>query len=403
MPAEPLVIEDDGELRQLLARLRGVPRYALDTEFHRERTYWPRAALVQLAWEEAGPSGSSAASAQVALVDPLAVDLAPLAELLAGPGTMVAHAARQDLEVLDRYCRQRPRRLLDTQVAAGFLGLGPASLASLVERFLGHRMAKADRLTDWNRRPLRPSQLSYAAEDVAHLMALADALSAELSARARLTWAEEECAAVLAQPLGPGEARQAWWKIRDSRGLRGASRGVAQELAAWREDKARSLDLPPRQVLPDLALLAIAHSPPASLGALRETRGLDARHLRNGADREIMSAVERGRALPPGLLQCPPDGEVAKELRPAVALAAAWVAQLARDERVDAALLATRADIVEYLQGSPGARLSRGWRAELVGVPIDRLARGEASLALDGRGRLLLEARSGRPLAPGAQ
>ena len=116
----------------------------------------------------------------VALVDPLAVDPEPLAQVLAGPGVMVAHAATQDLEVLSRACRVLPARLFDTQVAAGFLGYGSASLASLVERFLGVRLAKGDRLTDWSRRPLTPSQISYAASDVAHLLALADAISAQL-------------------------------------------------------------------------------------------------------------------------------------------------------------------------------------------------------------------------------
>jgi ribonuclease D len=394
MPGAPFLVETASQMSEVLRRLRDAPRYALDTEFHREKTYWPRLALVQVAWQEdAGADGD-----QVALVDTLAVDPAPLAELLAGPGTMVAHASSQDLEVLDLSCHQLPSRLMDTQVAAGFLGSGSASLASLAERFLGQRIGKGDRLTDWSRRPLRPSQLAYAAADVAHLLALADTISARLSARGRLAWAEEECAALLAQPRSIPDPLEAWWKVRDSRQLRGASRGVAQEVAAWREKKAQLADVPSRQVLPDLALLAIAHSPPANLAALRETRGLDGRHLRGGADREIMEAVERGRGLAPRLLRLPPSVEVSRELRPAVALAAVWVAQLARDEEVDAALLATRADIVAYLTGSAGARLAQGWRAQLVGEPLRRLVSGEASLALDGNGLLLLEARSGKKL-----
>jgi ribonuclease D len=169
-------------------------------------------------------------------------------------------------------------------------------------------------------------------------------------------------------------------------------------VAAWREERARTLDVPARSVLPDLALLSIAHAPPASVAALRETRGLDGRHLRGGADQEIMAAIERGRALPTSALRSPPNVDGAKELKPATALALAWVAQQARDEQVDAALLATRADIVDYLSGAQGARLRQGWRAQLVGAPISRLVRGEASLTLDGQGRLLMEARSGELL-----
>jgi ribonuclease D len=332
----------------------------------------------------------------IALVDPLAVDPEPLAKVLAGPGVMVAHAASQDLEVLARACQLLPSCLFDTQVAAGFLGYGSASLASLVDRFLHVRLAKGDRLTDWNRRPLTASQLSYAASDVAHLLALADDISAQLSARGRLVWAEEECAGLLARPVGSTGPEEAWWKLRDNRQLQGPARAVAQEVAAWRERKARQHDVQPRMVLPDLALLSIAHSPPPNAERLHETRGIDARYLRGGADEEIMAAVARGRALPADQLRVAQVDQVSKELRPAVALASAWVAQLARDEEVDAALLATRSDVVEFLSDKPEARLGQGWRAGLVGAPLRRLASGGASLALDGHGRLLMEDRPRR-------
>jgi ribonuclease D len=382
------IIATTDALVALVEELTGAPRYALDTEFHRERTYWPRLALVQVAWQPAPEEVP-----RVALIDPLAVDPEPLAKVLGGPGVMVAHAASQDLEVLERACHLLPATLFDTQVAAGFLGYGSASLASLVDRFLHLRLAKGDRLTDWSRRPLTASQVAYAAADVAHLLALTDVISEQLSARGRLGWAQEESAALLARPPSAGDPEEAWWKLRDNRQFQGVSRAVAQEVAAWREEKARALDVQPRMVLPDLALLSIAHSPPAHATALRETRGLDMRHLRGGADQEIMAAIARGKVLPSDRLRVAQGEQVSKELRPAVALASAWVAQLSRDEEVDAALLATRSDIVEFLSAKAGARLGLGWRGELVGVPLRRLASGGASLALDGHGRLLLEDR----------
>ncbi len=384
----PQIITTADELAWLVDQLSAAAQYGLDTEFHRERTYWPRLALVQVAW-----LGSPDGQTKVALVDPLAVDPEPLAQVLAGPGVMVAHASTQDMEVLLRACHVLPSRLFDTQVAAGFLGYGSASLASVVERFLGVRLAKGDRLTDWSRRPLSQSQMSYAAADVAHLLALAAGISSQLVLRGRLGWAEEECATVLARPISPTEPQEAWWKLRDNRQLQGVSRAIAQEVAAWRERRARVLDVQPRMVLPDLALLSVAHSPPATIAALRETRGIDARHLRGDTEEEIMAAVAKGRALPPGELRLAQGEQMNKELRPAVSLASAWVAQLSRDEQVDAALLATRTDVVEFLSGKPGARLGEGWRAGLVGVPLSRLANGEASLALDGHGKLLLEKR----------
>ncbi len=390
----PEIVTTRDRLAWLVDELRAAPRYALDTEFHRERTYWPRLALVQVAWPSGPEPANSDRPAKIVLLDPLAVDPAPLAEVLRSPGVMVAHAATQDLEVLARACHILPSNLFDTQVAAGFLGHGSASLASLVERFIGVRLAKGDRLTDWSRRPLTSSQVSYAASDVAYLLALADAISGQLLPRGRLSWAEEECATLLERPQSSTEPLEAWWKLRDNRHLQGASRAIAQEVAAWREEKARLLDVQPRMVLPDLALLSIAHSPPATVAALRETRGIDARHLRGGSEEEIMTAVAKGKTLPPTALRLPQGEQMSKELRPAVSLASAWVAQLSRDEQVDAAILATRSDVVEYLSGKPGARLGEGWRAGLVGVPLARLANGEASLALDGHGRLLLEERS---------
>ncbi len=386
MGAPEIVTTKEG-LSSLIDRLEASSEYALDTEFHRERTYWPRLALVQVAWRNQQEDD------QVALVDPLAVDPEPLARVLSGPAVMVAHAATQDLEVLARACGVLPAKLFDTQVAAGFLGYGSASLASLAERFLRVRLTKGDRLTDWSRRPLKASQISYAASDVAHLLALSDAISAQLEARGRLSWAEEECATLLARPQNSTDPDEAWWKLRDNRHLQGVSRAIAQEVAAWREEKARTLDVQPRMVLADLALLSIAHSPPPTVAALRETRGIDARHLRGNAEEEIMAAVARGRALPSASLRLTQTEPMSKELRPAVTLASAWVSQLSRDEDVDAALLATRTDVVDFLSGKRDARLGQGWRAGLVGAPLRRLASGAASLALDGHGRLLLEER----------
>jgi ribonuclease D len=335
----------------------------------------------------------------VALIDPQAVDLAPLAEVLGGPGIMVAHAAEQDLEVLELACGRGPSRLFDTQVAAGFTGQGSASLASLSAQFIGVEVLKGDRLTDWSHRPLTSSQLAYAAADVDHLLDLADAIGTVLDDSGRRVWAEEECEVLRRRSHGPGDAGRAWWKLRDNRSLRGVSRGVAQEVAAWRETRAQQVDQPVRTVLPDLAAQAIAHNPPASVAALGRMRGLDARHLRGGVAEEILAAVERGRHLPADRLQLPPAEDVSRELRPAIALAAAWVSQVGRDERIDSALLATRADLVAYLRDDPDARLRQGWRSAMVGEVLGRLVSGDAALAFDGHGGLLVEARSHQSLA----
>ncbi len=377
-------------LDQLIGQLIDQPVWAFDTEFHREKTYYPQLALLQVAW----PGG-------IALVDPLAVDVAPFAQVLAAPSTAVAHAADQDLEVLDRACGRGPARLFDTQLAAGFLGMSSPSLSSLVEREVGERLPKADRLTDWSRRPLSAGQKQYAAADVAHLLDLHRGLAARLEERGRLGWAEEECARLLTRARGPQDPDTAWWRLKDTRSLRGASRGVAQEVAAWRERRAATLDVPPRFVLADLALLGIAHRPPSTEEELVGIRGLDARSLKPPVRAALLEAVERGRQLPASAVRAPMTDDNDRDLRAATTLAGAWVAQLGRDEEIDPALLATRTELTALLHGRSAGRLDEGWRRDLVGTPVRLLAAGGASLAFDGKGGLLIEERSHRPLEGG--
>ncbi len=384
---EPAWIGTAGALDEIVGRLVEEPVWAFDTEFHREKTYYPQLALLQVAW----PAG-------IALIDPLAVDVAPFAAALGAAGTAVAHAADQDLEVLDRACGRGPARLFDTQLAAGFLGMSSTSLSSLVEKEVGVRLPKSDRLTDWSRRPLSAGQKEYAAADVAHLLEVHRRLCGRLGERGRLGWAEEECERLLARPRGAQDPEAAWWRLKDTRSLRGASRGVAQEVAAWRERRAASLDLPVRFVLADLALLGIAHKPPRNEEELLAIRGLDARSLKSPVRAALLEAVERGRQLPPSAVRAPFTEDNERDLRAATALAGAWVAQLGRDEAIDPALLATRNELTALLHGRTAGRLDEGWRKELVGNQVRILAAGGASLAFDGKGGLLIEQRSHRPL-----
>jgi ribonuclease D len=383
----PLVTTPAG-LAEVIAELADQPAYALDTEFHRERSYYARVALVQLAWEGGG-----------ALVDPLAVDLAPFAEVLDGPGTAVLHASTQDLEVLLRACGTIPSRLFDTQLAAGFLGFATPSLTSLVERVLGVHLPKASRLTDWLRRPLSDDQLTYAAADVDHLLELTGVLRRELDATGRLVWAEEECELLRTRGWGPPDPDKAWLRIKEARTLKGRSRGVAQAVAAWRERRAAELDQPVRFILSDLAIVGIAGKPPRDLGQLKAIRGFDERNARGAVGESLLAAVEAGRALPDDAIQLPKREEVDRDLRAAVALVSAWVAQVSRDLRIDASLLATRGDLASFLAKDPDARLASGWRKDLLGDAIAELVNGTFALAFDGAGGLALERRSGETVA----
>jgi ribonuclease D len=382
-PPLPRVIVDQAEFEALVEQLRDEPRYALDTEFHRERTYFPKLALLQLAWGDS-----------VAVVDPLAVDVAPLAAILTGPATALLHAASQDLEVLDLSCGAVPGDLFDTQIAAGFLGMSSPSLSELHERQLGKVLTKGDRLTDWLRRPLTAEQLRYAASDVADLLRLHDQLTAQLERRGRLSWALDECANLLAKARGGRNPELAYLRIKEVRQLRGRAVGVARAVAAWRERRAATLDMPTRHVLPDLAVAGIAQRAPATLSELRKIRGIDDRHLRPPVADDLLEAVRAGRSGPAPLARPAGRTEVPREYRPAVGLLAAWVGQLARNLEIDSTLLATRADLEDLLKDDPAARLGQGWRAELVGAQVRELLAGRAALAFEGQGGLVLERRS---------
>ena len=370
----------------VLGALEHEPVVGLDTEFHRERTYYPQLALVQLVW---GPPNAQ----EIALVDATTVDLADFARVLESDTTIVMHSSVQDVEVLLRACDGLPAHLFDTQIAAGFAGYNGPSLATLVQGVLGIRLPKGDRLADWLRRPLNDDQRTYAASDVEHLLPLHRWLLDRLEQQGRLTWAEDECTQLLAKGAAPRDPNESWWKVKEARQLRGKAVGVAQSLAAWRERRASEIDQPVRFVLPDLALVGIAQRPPTSVDDLRRVRGLDDRHLRGSMAETIIGVINAGLALTKDELRLPPTGDVDRELRPAVTLVSAWISQLSRQLQIDTTLLATRADVEALLRHDESARLTRGWRADVLGQDIRRLVEGRAALSFDGKGALVLEDR----------
>ena len=263
-----LVVTAEG-LAAVVEEVREASAYAMDTEFHRERTYFAQLALVQIAW----PGG-------LALIDPLELDLTPLGEVFRGPGRAVMHAARQDLEVLDRSVGVVPTNLVDTQLEAGFLGYTSPSLSTLLERELGVAAPKADRLTDWLRRPLSDAQMTYAAADVAHLVELDELLMARLVERDRVPWLLGAMEEMVSEPRGPRDPAEAWRRIKELRHLKGKDLAVARAIAAWREERAIELDLTPRFVLSDLGVVGVSVSRPSTVDELRKIRGVDGRTLR---------------------------------------------------------------------------------------------------------------------------
>ncbi len=370
-------IADDTALRDVVNDARSAPIYALDTEFHRERTYFPRLALVQLQWGNTN-----------VLIDPLAVDPRGLAELLCGNGLAVLHASQQDLEVLRYAVGEVPSRLFDTQLAAGFIGYSTPSLAALAQSQLKVTLSKGDRMTDWMRRPLTASQCSYARSDVAYLEQLFERISSRVDQLGRSSWVSEACEELRLRPWGESNPEDAWLRIKDARALKGEARGVAQALAAWRERRAMATNIPLRRVMSDMALLGIAQAAPRSTEELAHARGVDERYLSGSIAREILAAVKEGRERIVELDSQAHD-PLEKRLRPAVTLVTAWIGELARTAEIDPMLVATNRDIVALLAGGD-SRLAHGWRRDLVGRDIERLLKGESGLSFDGDGRLRL-------------
>lgn len=382
------IVDSAGALSEVVEALLEVDRYAIDTEFHRERTYYPQLALVQIGWDD-----------DLVLIDPIAIDVAPLGEVFKSDAIAVLHACAQDLEVLELATNAAPARIFDTQIAAAFMGMRTPSLAALHDQLLGMKLPKANRLTDWMRRPLDEAQQSYAASDVEHLLEIQDLLIDQLEEKNRLSWAEDECELVRIKGVTVRKPEDAWLRIKEARSLGARARTAARELAAWRELSAQARDIPVRHVLPDLAVVALAQKAPKNVADVGKTRGLERRGVSKRDAAEIVEVIAGAQDLEPPPSQ-PRKGHGGPDLRPAVTLIAAWMSQYADDMDLDPAMLGSRSDIEEFVR-SGESRLAHGWRHDLAGAAIRELLAGDAAVAFDGDGRVIVEKRSNEPLDTG--
>ncbi len=374
MSATPPVTTS-AELLDALARLDSADFVALDTEFMRESTYFPKLCLIQAAVPDA-----------VAVLDPLTLpDLAPLWQFLGDRRrTKVLHAARQDLEVFATATRDLPvpGPIFDTQIAAALLGY-PAQIGygSLVAERLGHTLAKGHTRTDWTRRPLSPEQLQYAEDDVRYLAPLYLDLLAALQAAQRLDWLYEETRELEQLDLHRTDPDAAWRRLKGLERLQPQQRATAKLLAQWREAAAIKHDKPRGWILADDALREIADRLPATIGELEAINSLPPGVVRRRGE-ELLTLIERGRgdAANEAAASNPPRPQ------PQQLALVTKLMNLARETalhaKINAELLATRRDVEQLVFARRTEHLLSGWRREIIGEPLVAAAR-EAGLDLD--------------------
>jgi ribonuclease D len=378
-------------IAELAERAAESGRLAIDTEFVSERRYQALLCLVQVAVPDPAAEGG----VRTEVLDPLEgdPDFSPLARVLADPQVeVVMHAGRQDVAILRRALGTEVRNIFDTQVAAGFLGYGnQEGYESLVRKVLKLKLKGSEGFTRWDRRPLTPQQLEYAADDARLLLAVGEELERRLAERGRVEWAREESRS-LEEVSDERDAQRSYERLPRLGRLGEAARGVALELTEWREEEARSADRPPGSVLPDQALVELARRTPRDKHGLEQIRGLPPQTLHRRAD-ALLGAIERGRGrtAPPAPAE-PPARDPADA--PLVSLAQALVRHRSMESGVAVELIATQSELSTLVsalrRGDDGdhVRVSHGWRRELVGDELRELVEGRRALSVDPEGGL---------------
>ncbi|MBU6379079.1 MAG: ribonuclease D [Gammaproteobacteria bacterium] len=378
-------------LAEACASLARHPYVAVDTEFMRETTFWPKLCLIQMA----GPDDE-------VLVDPLAnLDLAPFYALMANRDVVkVFHAARQDVEIVHIQAKTIPFPLFDTQVAAMVCGFGDSiSYVNLVKQVTGAELDKSSRFTDWARRPLSQKQLAYALNDVTHLRQVYAALSERLGTTGRSHWLAEEMA-VLTDPRSYENPPEESWRRLKAKVRGRKSLAVLIELAAWRERMAQAQDVPRNRVLRDEALYDIANQLPTDTASLSELRTLSEGFARSARAKDIIEAVNRGLARDLKALPAVENGVVVPPDKVAlVDLLRVMLRAVAARNGVAARLIADTEDLERIaVEREPDVAALRGWRREMFGADALRLKAGELALTVERGEVATLSVPKGEPL-----
>lgn len=370
-----LFVDQPAQLDELCAQLAGSQWLAIDTEFLREKTYYPQLCLIQVANESV-----------IACVDPLALsNLDPLLDLFYQPDiTLVFHAARQDLELLYMLRGELPQKIFDTQLAATMLGYGDQTgYASMVKTLLNVDLDKAHSRTDWTQRPLSNAQLDYAADDVRYLRDIYLIMLESLTQQSRLSWLEEDFSALSCSKTYQSDPAIIWRKIRGAGKLKGIQLAVLEKLAIWREQKAMQRNRPRRWIIKDEIMLDMARFMPTSMEKLSGIRGYEARDIqRDGAEllQQIALAIDTPQAQWPVMTKPIPLTNQQEALIDALM---ALLRKYSDECSVTPSAIATRKDIERLVRGETNLPLQQGWRNEVVGHYLTDFLNGKLKLMAD--------------------
>ncbi len=382
------VLTKQSELEDFVAEARKADSVALDMEFERERTFRPILQLVQAATRD-----------RAVLIDPLAIEsLDALWDLVADPNVPVLfHAGRQDLEIFWYESGGRlPANLIDTQIAAAMLGMGEqVGYGDLVRRTLDVHLQKAERTTDWGRRPLTEAQMKYALDDVLYLHGVCDLLLEQLDSRDRREWLNEEMAFYSDRGTWERSPDELWMRISRHRSLSGKNLSVLRELAVWREEMAGKRNIPRNRVIADDVLVDLARRLPREVDDLPALRRLHPREIERSGT-EIVAAVQLG-------LDCPQDDwprlrksrDDDTNLNLVIDLLSTFVKLRSREVEIAASYLGNKKDITSFAYAHKAGRdrdelpLGHGWRYELVGQDLERILDGKVDFAIR-KGRVVL-------------
>jgi len=379
------IVETNEALEAFIQELSGAPYLALDTEFLRDQTYYPRLCLIQVA--APGAEG---------IIDPLAegLDLGPFFELLKRPDIVkVLHAGRQDIEIFYLKAEMIPDPLFDTQVAAMVCGFGDAaSYETLSRKLAGVEIDKSARFTDWSHRPLSKRQLEYALADVTHLRVIYEKLSAQLARTGRAAWVEEEIMALKDPKLYRLDPELAWKRLKP-RTSNKRFLAMLAALAAWREREAQTRDIPRGRVLKDEALSEIAAHPPETGEGLERIRSVPKGFANSRIGKSLMEAVEAGRHAEPPEGQSPPPTRRKRDPSPAAIDLLKTLLRLRAEAAHVAPRLIANAEDIEKLAAFEDDDVAalHGWRADVFGKDALALRKGDLAIALENGEAVIVE------------